>query len=70
MTWIWRYEAEDGSPAAFGGLSASESFPTQGDAETWIGEVWRDLLAGGVAQVTLLEAGRKAYGPMTLRPVD
>jgi hypothetical protein len=70
VTWIWRYEAEDGSPATFEGLSASEVFQTQGDAETWIGEFWQDLLASGVAQVSLLDGGRKIYGPMSLRPVD
>jgi hypothetical protein len=48
----------------------SESFPTQGDAETWIGETWRDLLDVGVTQVTLLDAGRRVYGPMGLRPVS
>jgi hypothetical protein len=70
MTWNWRYEADDGTPVVFGESSASDDFPTQGDAETWIGEVWRELFAGGIAQVSLLEAGRKAYGPMSLRPMD
>jgi hypothetical protein len=43
-----------------------ESFPTQADAETWIGETWRELAAGGVAAVTLFEDGREVYGPMSL----
>jgi hypothetical protein len=70
VTWTWRYEADDGSPVAVAGSWVSESFPTQGDAETWIGESWRDLLDVGVTQVTLLDAGRRAYGPMGLRPVS
>jgi hypothetical protein len=31
----------------------SESFASRSDAETWIGEQWRTLLADGVASVTL-----------------
>ncbi|MCM3922050.1 hypothetical protein ND748_10315 [Frankia sp. AiPs1] len=69
MTWTWRYEGDDGTIVTVGGASSSESFTSQGDAETWIGETWRDLLAAGVLQVTLLDAGRRIYGPMSLRPV-
>lgn len=63
--WTWRFEAADGAA-----LSAPQSptFPTQGDAESWIGEQWRELLDSGVEQVSLLEAERVAYGPMALRP--
>jgi hypothetical protein len=68
VTWTWRYESEDGTVVTPPGLSATEQFPTQGDAETWIGEEWRDLLEAGVAQVTLLEGDRKVYGPMSLHP--
>ena len=41
MAWTWRFEKADGSetePAV-----APEEFPTQGDAESWIGEVWKEL---------------------------
>lgn len=69
VSWTWRYEGEDGSVVTVGGASASESFTSQGDAESWIGETWRDLLAAGVAQVSLLDAGRRVYGPMSLSPV-
>jgi hypothetical protein len=48
-------------------VGTAESFPTQGDAETWVGEAWRDLLEQGVEQVSLLEDGREVYGPMSLR---
>ncbi|WP_239342038.1 hypothetical protein [Frankia sp. CiP3] len=75
MSWVWRFETEDGGAAAPSGSSLSdsslsESFPTQSDAETWLGENWRELLAAGVQQVVLQEAGHKVYGPMSLRPVD
>ena len=46
--------------------SAAAGFPSQSDAESWIGEAWRDLLEEGVDQVTLFEADREVYGPMSL----
>ena len=65
MAWHWRYHAMDGSAAS---PAASSDFPTQGDAESWIGESWRELLDGGVESVTLMEDDREVYGPMGLRP--
>jgi hypothetical protein len=69
MAWTWRYERADGTvlPAAAVGIGA-EVFPTQADAESWIGETWRELLDAGVDQVSLLEEDRVAYGPMGLHP--
>ncbi|WP_181767593.1 hypothetical protein [Streptomyces albidus (ex Kaewkla and Franco 2022)] len=64
MAWTWRFEKSDGTetePAV-----QPEDFPTQGDAESWIGEVWKDLREGGADQVTLLEDDSKVYGPMSL----
>jgi hypothetical protein len=58
MTYHWRYSTG----------AQSVTFPTQADAETWVGEVWQDLLADGVEDVTLLEEQRVVYGPMSLRP--
>ncbi|BAU82699.1 hypothetical protein SLA_1761 [Streptomyces laurentii] len=43
-----------------------EEFTTQGDAESWLGEYWRDLLDGGADQATLAEDGTTVYGPMPL----
>lgn len=63
MAWTWRYETSAGTTVD--GVSV-ESFPTQADAETWIGETWRDLLSAGVDQVVLLENDREVYGPMSL----
>jgi hypothetical protein len=31
-----------------------------------VGEAWQDLLEDGVDQVTLFEADREVYGPMSL----
>ena len=38
------------------------------DAESFLGECWRELLEEGVESVTLREAGTVVYGPMSLRP--
>jgi hypothetical protein len=65
MAWMWRFEDAGGGVVAVPDLDGQE-FPAQGDAESWLGEVWRDLVAAGVDAVTLLEDGRAAYGPMSL----
>jgi hypothetical protein len=41
-------------------------FTAQGDAETWVGEAWRQLAEKGVDAVSLYEADRLVYGPMSL----
>ena len=68
MTWSWRFVKNDGSNADPGGplTAAGEGFPSQSDAETWVGEVWRDLLDSGVDAVVLYEEERLVYGPMSL----
>jgi hypothetical protein len=66
MAWTWRYEGPDGSPVQPDGVPAPEPFPSQADAESFVGEAWRELLAAGVHAVTLFEGDRKVYGPMGL----
>jgi hypothetical protein len=67
MSWTWRYEKADGSVVT--GPEVQEiAHASQGDAESWLGENWRELLDGGVDQVTLFDDARKEYGPMSLRP--
>ena len=65
MSWTWRLEGPAGEtvePAAVGvTVPRSEN---QADAESWLGEHWRDLLERGVATVTLYDGGREVYGPM------
>ncbi len=67
MPWIWRYEKADGAVASGAGLQEAV-FTSQGDAESWLGENWHDLLDAGVDQVTLFDDDRKEYGPMSLHP--
>lgn len=64
MAWTWRFEKADGSETE--PPVEVEEFTTQGDAESWIGEIWPELLEGGVDQVRLFEDGKEIYGPMSL----
>ena len=67
MTWKWRFEDSSGNEVSAGDSDGQE-FPAQGDAESWLGEVWRDLADAGVHAVRLYEDGREVYGPMPLPP--
>lgn len=63
LSWRWRFEADDGSE-----LDEPVSPPhgNQSDAESWLGEQWRDLASAGVAQVSLFDGDERVYGPMSL----
>jgi len=67
--WTWTYADADGAdvtpPSA-----PTRGFPTQADAESWVGEAWHELLDQGVDSVTLLEGDTRVYGPMSLRPAE
>jgi len=67
MSWHWRLE--DPSGAAVEPSSIGVELPdtdNQGDAESWLGENWRELLGKGVATVTLFDGDDEVYGPMGL----
>ncbi|GAA3165135.1 hypothetical protein GCM10010466_64990 [Planomonospora alba] len=66
MAWRWRYENANGGEVTEGVVPA-EAFTSQSDAESWLGENWRELLAAGVEKVTLLEDDRVEYAGMSLR---
>lgn len=61
MAWRWTYEVA-------GEAGASAPFPTQAEAEAWLGEEWATLADVGVSAVTLMEDDRVVYGPMSLDP--
>ncbi|WP_422773942.1 hypothetical protein ACN28C_14260 [Plantactinospora sp. WMMC1484] len=63
MPWSWRYEGADGGPVT----GPAEAFSSQADAESWIGQTWRELAAAGVASVLLVEDDRVEY-KMSLQP--
>lgn len=62
MVWSWKYDLEHESTTTGG-------FPSQAEAEAWVGESWQELYAGGARAVTLLDAGREVY-TMSLEPAD
>lgn len=65
MAWAWRYEGADGAAE----VDASEAFPSQSDAESWLGQSWRDLVAKGVVTAVLHEDDRVEYR-MSLLPAS
>lgn len=66
--WWWRLEDSSGQEVEVDGELAGQRFPSQGDAESWVGESFAALAEQGVDAVTLLEGDRQVYGPMSLHP--
>ncbi len=63
--WRWRLENAAGDEVT--SSVGQPTFPSQSDAESWVGEVWRDLAEDGVDAVTLLEGDRVVYESMSLQ---
>jgi hypothetical protein len=61
MTWTWTLETADGEVTG-----RSETFESRGDAESWVGEAFGELLEQGVDQVRLFDGEAEIYGPMSL----
>lgn len=61
MSWTWAFETTDGSVTG-----RSEQFDNRGDAESWVGETFTELLEQGVDQVRLFDGDTEIYGPMSL----
>lgn len=59
----WRWVGEPTTPPQL-----DRTWPSQGDAETWLGEFYPELREAGVRAVSLLEDDRRVYGPMSLEP--
>ena len=57
MAWTWWYEDADGQPLD----GPSETFTSQSDAESWLGQSWRELIALGAAAVVLRDGDRIEY---------
>jgi len=64
--WWWRLEDANGAVVEVPEPYADQRFASQGDAESWVGEIWAELAEHDVAAVTLLEHDRVVYGPMSL----
>ncbi|MET0821006.1 MAG: hypothetical protein ABWY58_08570 [Aeromicrobium sp.] len=61
MTWTWTLETAGGVVTG-----RSEPFESRGDAESWVGEAFGELLEQGVDQVRLFDGEAEIYGPMSL----
>lgn len=71
MSWTWALLGTEGGPLEPPEQFANQlAFGSQADAETWVGQTWRELTAAGVDAVTLLHDDDVVYGPMSLRPVS
>lgn len=78
MAWTWSMRSDADGPAAEPAPAALDlavelgapapGFVSQSDAESWLGQVWRELVDAGVVAVSLYEAERLVYGPMSLEP--
>ena len=64
--WTWTFFDPDATVMT-GEALVSAGFPSQSDAESWLGEQWRELAEAGVEAVTLEHEGVVVYGPMSLR---
>ncbi|MGH3351130.1 MAG: hypothetical protein ACRDPS_10735 [Nocardioides sp.] len=64
--WWWKLVDGSGEEVSAGDEYAGQRFANQGDAESWVGEVWQELLDAGVTAVILFEHDRQVYGPMNL----
>lgn len=63
MSWTWAFETSAGEVTG-----RSEAFDSRGDAESWVGEAFGELLDDGVDQVRLFDGETEIYGPMSLHP--
>ena len=70
MSGNWSWELLDAQRHPVTDTAAGGTFPSQSEAESWLGEEWRDLLDAGVDAVTLREGDMVVYGPMSLQPME
>ena len=70
MSQEWTWELLDAQGAVLDTDLGSSAFPTQSEAESWLGEEWRTLLDAGIDAVNLKEGDSRVYGPMSLQPAE
>lgn len=66
----WTWQLLDPQGASVEHELGGSTFPTQSEAESWLGEEWETLLEAGVEAVSLTEDGAPVYGPMSLHPTE
>ncbi|GAB2636464.1 hypothetical protein GCM10027088_10240 [Nocardia goodfellowii] len=57
MAWTWQYESADGKPVP----GPNAEFPTQEEAEAWLGTFGQDRLTDGASTAVLLDDGTVVY---------
>lgn len=65
MNWTWQFEDAEGKAIA----ARDSEFSNQGDAESWLGEEWRELAESGAAVAILLNGDAVEYR-MALTPEE
>lgn len=58
-SWRWVLHTEDGADVVV--EEYDDTFANQSDAESWIGEVYPDLLDRGIVAGTLVDGEREVY---------
>lgn len=66
MSWHWEPTWAEAAGTQDEPEDLHARFGSQGDAESWLGENYPELVAAGVAAVSLFEEDRLVYGPMDL----
>ncbi len=66
----WSWQLLDVQGATVEHALGDSTFPTQSEAESWLGEEWQTLLEAGIEAVNLTEDGALVYGPMSLQPTE
>lgn len=66
LAWRWRLLDASGAELEAPGEHAGERFPSRGDAESWLGETWRELAEAGAAGAQLLENDDEVGGTVEL----
>jgi hypothetical protein len=66
MGWTWQLHGAEAPEHP----QPEAGFPSQAEAESWVGEIWHELLDEGVDSVTLFDDGRRVYGPMSLHAAE
>lgn len=64
--WRWEMLDAEGRSVEVSEDFAGQRFESQAEAEAWFGDIFGDLADEGVDAVTLYEADREVYGPMSL----
>jgi hypothetical protein len=65
MAWTWRFEDAESQPVD----GTGEAFSSQSDAESWLGQTWRELTAAGATTAVLSEDDRTEYKMSLLPPI-